>query len=262
MKDSLLILKDSVKALTAQTDTSLTEAVEGIHRSKTIIYNSWIAIDILILTAVLFILIYRERQFLAFKFREFFSSDNRFFSTQSFSGTNKIGVTVVLILIMANAIGIIVTGISALYPELFNMLAPKDDMSPSGFGLAMSVTGMVIVFILLKAVFYAVINWVFFRMDANAKWMQAYFFITSAFAFVFLPFALMTLFVGLTQKVLLFCLVFLFISYEILILYKLFVNFKPNKYGFLLIFLYFCTVELLPALFAWKNIGKRPMDAS
>ena len=254
MNDSLVILKDSVKAISHAADSCLAQGIEGIQRTKTITFNSWIAVDILIVTAVLFVLVYKERQFLGFKLREFFSSDNRFFSTQSYSGTNKIGVMVVLVLIMSNAIGLIVTGIASLYPELFDALSSEEDVDTAGLSLTIKVTAMITLFVVVKGLFYAVVNWVFFRVDTNAKWIQAYFFITSAFAFVFFPFALMVLFVGLKQNVLLFLFIILFITYEILVLYKLFANFKPNKYGFLLIFLYFCTVEVMPALFAWKNV--------
>ncbi len=254
MKDSLKILKDTVQVLTDSATVTATDGVEGIERSKTISINTWIAIDILVVTAILFVLIYKERQFLVFKLREFFSSDNRFFSQQSFSGSNKMGVLAILTVVVANSIGLIFTGISNLYPELFNILTSIGDNGEFGFGMMVKVTGMVILFVLIKAMMYVVINWVFFRLETNVKWMQAYAFITAAFAFVFYPFALMVLFVGLSTKILLICLVILFISYEILILYKQFVNFKANKYGFLLIFLYFCTVELMPALFVWKNI--------
>jgi len=254
MNDSLVILKDSVKAISHASDSCLAQGIEGIQRTKTITFNSWIAVDILIVTAVLFVLVYKERQFLSFKLREFFSSDNRFFSTQSYSGTNKIGVMVVLVLIMSNAIGLIVTGIASLYPELFDALSSEEDVDTAGLSLTIKVTAMITLFVVVKGLFYAVVNWVFFRVDTNAKWIQAYFFITSAFAFVFFPFALMVLFVGLKQNVLLFLFIILFIAYEILVLYKLFANFKPNKYGYLLIFLYFCTVEVMPALFAWKNV--------
>ena len=141
-----------------------------------------------------------------------------------------------------------------LYPHLFNLLAENSVYSSSGLFLTMKVCGMVLLFVIFKAVIYALVNWLFFRREQNMKWMQSYFFINSSFAFLFFPFALMLLFVGISEKILSFSLVILFISYEILLLYKQITNFKANKSGILLIFLYFCTVELLPALFVWKNI--------
>jgi hypothetical protein len=254
MKDTLAVLTDSVKRVADVVVNDPVGGVEGIERSRTIGYSSWITINILLVTAVLFVIIYRERQYLAFKTREYFSSDNRFFSTQSFSGTNKVGVMAVLLIIMANSIGLIVSGIANLYPHLFNLLAENSVYSSSGLFLTMKVCGMVLLFVIFKAVIYALVNWLFFRREQNMKWMQSYFFINSSFAFLFFPFALMLLFVGISEKILSFSLVILFISYEILLLYKLITNFKANKYGILLIFLYFCTVELLPALFVWKNI--------
>ena len=254
MKDTLAVLTDSVKTVANVVVNDSVGGVEGVERSRTIGYSSWITINILLVTAALFVIIYRERQYLAFKTREFFSSDNRFFSTRSFSGTNKVGVVAVLLFIMANSVGLIVSGIANLYPHLFNMLAENSVNSSSGLFLTMKVCGMVILFVVFKAVIYALVNWLFFRREQNMKWMQSYFFITSSFAFILFPFSLMLLFVGVSEKILSISLAILFISYEILLLYKLITNFKANKYGIVLIFLYFCTVELLPALFVWKNI--------
>ena len=254
MTDTLAGITDTAKRVANVMANNSSVGVEGIERSRTIGYSSWITIDILLVTVALFVLIYRERQYLAFKTREFFSSDNRFFSTHSFSGTEKVGVVAILLVVMSNSIGLLVSGMSSLYPQLFNMLAENAVFSVSGLMLTLKVGGMVILFVLFKAVIYALVNWLFFSRAQNIKWMQAYFFITSSFAFILFPFALILLFVGLSEQVLSICLVILFISYEIHLLYKLITNFKANKYGILLIFLYFCTVELLPALFVWKNL--------
>lgn len=233
---------------------SLSSGIEGVYRTQTMSYSSWIGIDILLVTAVLFILVYRERQYLLFRLREFFSSDNRFFFNKSYSGSNKAGVIAVLMLVMSNSLGLVVSGIANLYPRLFNMISSESVYETSGLMLAMKVMGMVLLFVIIKGAIYWLVNWVFFRVDANVKWMQSYFYITAAFSFVLFPFSLIELFVGMSEKLLSICIVILFISYEILLLYKLIVNFKANKYGILLIFLYFCSVELLPALFVWKNI--------
>lgn len=233
---------------------SLSSGIEGVLRSQTMSYSSWIGIDILLVTAVLFILVYRERQYLLFRLREFFSSDNRFFFTKSYSGSNKTGVIAILMLVMSNSLGLIVSGMANLYPHLFNMISPENVYDTSGLVLAMKVMGMVLLFVTTKGAIYWLVNWVFFRIDSNVKWMQSYFYLTAAFSFVLFPFSLIELFVGMSEKLLSICIVILFISYEILLFYKLIVNFKANKYGILLIFLYFCSVELLPALFVWKNI--------
>ena len=239
------------KAMSAD---SLSAGVEGVRRTQSMSYSSWIGIDILLVTALLFILVYRERQYLLFRLREFFSSDNRFFFTKSYTGSNKTGVLTVLTLIMCNALGLIVSGIANLYPHLFNLISPESIYDSSGLVLAMRVMGMVLLFVVVKGAIYWLVNWVFFRVDANIKWIQAYFFMTAAYSFVLFPFSIIELFVGMSEKLLTICLIILFISYEILLFYKLIVNFKANKYGFLLIFLYFCSVELLPALFVWKNL--------
>ena len=66
--------------------------------------------------------------------------------------------------------------------------------------------------------------------------------------YVFGVLALASVFLHLEIKTVTLCVVFIYVLYELLHFYKLFVNFKFKKHGALLIFLYFCSVELLPIM--------------
>ncbi len=103
----------------------------------------------------------------------------------------------------------------------------------------------------LKSLLYYCVNWVFFSYERNIRWMSSFFLMTSLSAFLLYPLAVLAVFTEVGQTIIIFCLILVSILYEILLFYKLCVNFRVKKYGFLLIFLYFCTVELLPIMTLW-----------
>ncbi|MBQ5460783.1 MAG: DUF4271 domain-containing protein, partial [Bacteroidaceae bacterium] len=85
----------------------------------------------------------------------------------------------------------------------------------------------------------------------NQKWMSSYFFLTSMTSFVVFLVAALYMFVNISYLEVAICLLVLLFLYELLLFYKLNVNFQAKKYGQLLIFLYFCAVEIVPLLAIW-----------
>ena len=58
MPDSLTALADSLRAVSpTQPADSVREVVEGVVRSQALAYSSWIAVNLFILTAVMFVMI-------------------------------------------------------------------------------------------------------------------------------------------------------------------------------------------------------------
>lgn len=106
-------------------------------------------------------------------------------------------------------------------------------------------------FIYLKAGIYSVVNWVFFDQESASRWMQGYFILTAFTAYFFYPIALIDTYSLSWGKVATGSVILVVIIYELLLFYKLLVNFKAKKNGYLMIFLYFCSVEMLPALVMW-----------
>lgn len=112
--------------------------------------------------------------------------------------------------------------------------------------------------IYVKSIVYGIVNWVFSSREASSKWTSGYFLATSLTALPLYPAALLYLFYSDSHKVVTASVIFIGILYELLLLYKLFVNFKTKEYGYLPLFLYFCSVELIPAIvichtFDWIN---------
>ena len=258
MPDSLTALADSLRAVSpTQPADSVREVVEGVVRSQALAYSSWIAANLFILTAVMFVMIYKDRQYLLYRLRDYFSKEERFFFSRPQTVANKSYVIGILLLVTCSSVGLIVAGLANLHPSLFGLDASSSVYDTEGLVLSMQVLGGTLLFVLFKAFLYLMINWVFFRPDQNMRWISSFFFITAAFSFLLYPFSMIELFVSVDGWILTFCLSFLFIVYEISIFYKLIINFKAKNYGILLIFLYFCAVELLPALFIWQKIQNR-----
>lgn len=250
MNDSISLTDTEIHNSTTVIDDSLASGVEGVVRTHHVGYSSWISVNIIILALLLFVIVYRERQYIAGRMREFFSPDTRFIFSRPNPGAYKMHVSIVLILVACSSIGLMASALASQNPMLFT----SDWGDTSRLGFAMKVMWYSLLFFLLKSMAYAVINWVFFKSDENQRWLASYLFITASTAFILFPSALIQLFVGLPMKIVSFCSVFLFILYEISVFYKLLVNFKTNKYGYVLIFLYLCTVELLPSIWVLHNV--------
>lgn len=115
-------------------------------------------------------------------------------------------------------------------------------------------------FFLCKSLLYALVNWVFFDRASNRKWMSAYFFLGVLFSCMIFVVAFLYLFMQIAFQKVAFCMLILLISYKILLFYKLFSNFKTKKYGVLLIFLYFCSVEIAPVVSSWHFLHLSDMN--
>ena len=106
--------------------------------------------------------------------------------------------------------------------------------------------------IYLKALLYYFLNWIFFDRESNKKWMSSYFLIYSLLSFVVFPISLLAIFGNLTPQVTLYSLLFVLIIAKILLFFKVVSNFKVKNGEYLYIFLYFCAVEIVPALAMWQ----------
>lgn len=105
---------------------------------------------------------------------------------------------------------------------------------------------MVLVYV--KAWIYMLVNWTFFDREQRKRWMTGYLLMTALVPLLFYPIALMDLFAHVSYEIVTIGVILVVVLYEILLFYKTLVNFKMKKYGYMLNFLYFCTVELMPAL--------------
>ena len=206
--------------------------------------DTWVLGALLLLFGLLVFTIYRSRSFVLFQLHGLFSTERKFSVGVSSYKSFWVYASFVFISIAALSLSL----------SCFNYLQGRYSFS-SALGIPYWLLAMGYVlfmcFIYLKAWLYVGVNWVFFDRDLAGSWMSGYFLLTSLLSLWFFPVAMVDLFTPVSGKVVLWCYLFAVILYEFLLILKLFVNFRAKKYGQLLIFLYFCSVELVPALILW-----------
>lgn len=113
-------------------------------------------------------------------------------------------------------------------------------------------TAVVLGVIYLKLWIYKIINWVFFNRDSGRRWTTNYMYATAFTVFIFYPSALLSTFREDSRPIVIWVIFFTLILYESLLFCKLLANFKIRSYGYLLFFLYFCSIEVMPAVVTWQ----------
>lgn len=130
------------------------------------------------------------------------------------------------------------------YPDIFNASSP--------YILLGADVGMFIVFYLLKGILYSFVNWIFFDRDSSRRWLDVYFFITCLTGIVLFPLVLLVVYFDLQPQSIILYVGIVVIMYVIVLFYKCFSIFFREKYGFLYLIVYFCTLEIVPFLLLWK----------
>jgi len=217
------------------------QGIPLVERPYAVAKDDYLLGGMFLMLLVIAILLYRGRLTIIYHLKEFFTT-KRTYSKENMNENNHE--------VYSN---FMLTSISALSLSLvvFNYIAMK-----IGFDRALGIpywlfaAGYIVfvVFVYVKAWMYALVNWTFFDRESGTKWMNGYLLLTSLTSFLIFPISLVTVLTNSGNEIVTWSLAFVFFLYEVLLFFKMFVNFKSKKYGYLLIFLYFCSVELVPAL--------------
>ena len=113
---------------------------------------------------------------------------------------------------------------------------------------------MTVLYCIAKRYIYRFINWIFFDKAKNNLWTDAYFFILSIFGMLLLPVTLLAVYGNLPFHLSIIIPAFLFLLMNLIFIYKCFSIFFSQLHGWFYLFLYFCTLEILPLLVVWKGI--------
>ena len=207
-----------------------------------------VVVCLAVMFCIMAVIFFRGRTMLKHRLKDFFTSKRLYSEEPMSDNSNEIIYVFTLIFIGAMSLSL------AFFddqPELYSLSGVMG--VPYRLFLAGGLFGLL--FVYLKACIYYVVNWVFFDSESNKRWMLSYFTMTSLTAFFFYPISLVDIFYGGAPRVVTACTILVVFLYEILLFYRLFSNFKLKKHVYLPIFLYFCSVELLPALVLWNVSG-------
>lgn len=194
------------------------------------------------------VVISRGRLFLAYQIKGFFADKRRYMDENIKASSAEVSDAITLT-------GVACFSLSLIAYEYMADVGMFDNL----FYVPYWIFGLcfvgVLAFIMVKVLLYAFINWIFFDAQSGRKWISSYFLLISLSSFLVFPISLVTIFLNISYSFVAFCLLFVLILYEILVFYKLCANFKTKKCGVLLIFLYFCAVEIMPSLVVWHFLN-------
>ena len=108
--------------------------------------------------------------------------------------------------------------------------------------------GLFLAYFLLKWMAYSIVNGVFFGKRARQQWMLSFLLLVALEAVLLFPLILLLVYFDINAEKALFALAFIVFLNKILTFYKAWSIFFREKTLSLQIFLYFCTLEIMPML--------------
>lgn len=195
----------------------------------------------LLLAMIMAIVLYRSRTEIVYRMKEFFSTKRSYSEANINENSSSAYSLFVLTSTSALSLSLVLFDYIAIKEGFYAVLGIPYWLFAGGYMAVM-------LFVYVKAWLYALVNWTFFGKEEGTKWLVGYLHLTALTAFAIFPLSLIVVTVENTREVVTWAFLFVFLLYELLLLFKMFVNFEGKKYGYLLIFLYFCSVELIPAI--------------
>ena len=217
--------------------------VAGLLRVGTQATDQWVVLGLVVMVVALCLVLASHVDYIAYRIKDFFSTERKFSNVPQ-----QTTVSEVTTLVMTTLVGCLSLSLIG-YDRLKDVIPFAHDL-PDLHWLYLVLAAVPLAWIFCKVVIYMLVNWVFFDHNHNRKWMESYYFLTALFLGLMLPMAIVTLFTDIDRIVVANCLLTLLILYEILLFYKQITHFPAKMYGKVLIFLYFCTAEILPILIA------------
>ena len=209
-------------------------------------YDSTIAIIVLSCFLISCFLFAKSKKFLLDLGSNFFSSADH---VSAFSTKTNSEISSLLLLMLQTCIMIgVITLILAIS---FN---PDIIHSYNSATIIGGTTVISIVYLLLKRVAYIFIGWVFNARSLTSIWLESYATIIYYSGFVLYPIVLYVIFSTTPINISIYIAIMFVIIVKSLMLYKWLKLFSKNIYGSILLFLYFCALEITPCMLIYKSM--------
>ncbi|MBO4905500.1 MAG: DUF4271 domain-containing protein [Bacteroidaceae bacterium] len=112
-----------------------------------------------------------------------------------------------------------------------------------------------IAFLVLRLVQYAFVNTVFFNRKMRERWRENYMLLMLMESVMLLPITLVYVYAGINPEIAYICIAIILLFVKILLLFKTFSVFFVKIAGTLHLIVYFCALEIVPALIWWVFLG-------
>ena len=189
-----------------------------------------------------------SRKFLLLLGKEFFQSRER---NSIFANTSSVEMRYVLLLILQTFVLVGVCLFNCLVQDRPSLIHQVDPHALLGFCVASC-----LLYFALKWLLYLALGWIFFDKQQVGNWLESYSTLLYYLGFSLFPITLLIVYFGLNLQFALVLGVFIFILVKILMLYKYIKLFCDKLYGCFLLILYFCALEIIPALLMCKGLSQ------
>jgi hypothetical protein len=124
----------------------------------------------------------------------------------------------------------------------------------------LSLTGiymcMCLVYLIFKWIVYSCLGQVFFDRTKVRLWMESYSILVYSLGFVLFPIILLLVYLDLSILYIIIVGFLLIVTIKLLMFYKWIKLFSINVYGLLLLFLYFCAIEIVPLFLFYEGLAQ------
>ncbi len=223
--------------------------VEGTGRVYLLMNDNIITIGVILLFVLFTFVLYRSRIVFLYRFSTFFSSRQIYAPNEIKTSEQELVDIITLILIGCLSVSVIFYS-DFIYAE----------HSGPRYDLLSYIFICITLYIVAKWLIYSLINWTFFNTSKGQSWTSAVFFSIAVVSTIAFPLSLLQIYLSIKIFDITFCIVAVVILQKILLLLKLYVNFRPQQYGCVLFFLYFCSVEIMPPLIVWRILKEMTLQ--
>ena len=196
--------------------------------------------------AIVSFVLAKEKKYLYNQLKSLLSSRER---TSMFDDTTIIDIRYIMLLFLNTCVLLgfsVYFYLSETLPELFSTVSHGYLL----FGLVVSLS----VLLFVKWLVYNSINWVFFEKARNMTWSNAYLNVLVWSGLFLFPIVLLIVYFNLSLQTSFYFIGAIIIFAKIVLFCKCLNNFFGKIHGLVHLFLYFCALEILPDLIAWKGI--------
>ena len=117
-----------------------------------------------------------------------------------------------------------------------------------GKGNLWSIIGIMFLYVFGRYIIYNIVNWTFFDKKDSQNWNHIFSLVLLVEGILLFPVVLLQVYTSISTMILLICTLTIVLFAKIMIFYKQYAIFFRRFGGFLQIILYFCTLEIIPAL--------------
>lgn len=223
-------------------DSTMVEQIQAIPVSHPHYFDNFLVCGILACTFILAIVFSDRKRYFSRLLKEFFLP--RESTIEGIRTTNIVYQRLVMYFVSFGSIAL-----------FFALYASDRLLGNMGYGVLWLISCVsIVLFHLLRRGIFAITNRIFFDPATTKMWEQSYacwIILSSVPLFVL---SVIVLFLNIPSQTALLLLTICIALLEMCLLYKAFHIFSVKKYGILQIFIYLCTLELMPLLLVGKAL--------